>query len=189
MSESDQRYLLHVAAAAVRAEVEGRPRPSLDPQRWPDPTPRGAFVTIHHFGRLRGCIGTFRAVRPLPETVQEMAAAAVCDPRFVDDPLRPDELPDLDLDISLLSPLVRTNDPLSLQVGLHGIFFRRGESSGCYLPHVATEAGWDARTFLSHCCATKARTSPDAWREPDAEVYLFTTEAIHGRFCDAERGD
>ncbi len=138
---------------------------------------RGCFVTLHNHGELRGCIGQFQPSQSLLETVREMAiAAATQDNRFAVNPVRPEELPEIDIEISVLSPLVKTDDPLSLELGKHGIYIKKGWSSGCFLPQVAIETGWDKETFLGQCCAGKAGLPAEVWKEPDTEVYLFTAE-------------
>ena len=76
----------------------------------------------------------------------------------------------------MLSPLQETADPDKLTVGTHGIYIVRGPNSGCFLPEVATDQNWAAEQFLSHCCTGKAGLPPDAWRDADTKVYLFTSE-------------
>ena len=88
------------------------------------------------------------------------------------------ELQDVNVEISVLSPLERTNDPLSIELGVHGIYIRSGFSSGCFLPQVATETGWSKEEFLSNCASHKAGLPPDAWRDPDTEVLTFTAEVF-----------
>jgi uncharacterized protein len=78
----------------------------------------------------------------------------------------------------VLSPLERTTDPLSLRLGVDGIYIRRGYAAGCFLPQVATETGWTTEEFLSQCCSHKAGLPPDAWKDPKTEVYLFTAEVF-----------
>lgn len=178
LSDADRQYLLRIAACSVRAAAAGREPPAPPEYAWPDPTPRGVFVSLHRGPRLRGCIGTFAPAGPLPQTVRDIAVAAAEDPRFVRDPVSPAECGSLDIELSVISPLQRTGDPLSLQVGLHGVLIRAGGHSGCFLPQVAVEAGWNAEEFLSACCESKAHTGRDLWRDPDTEVYLFTTEVF-----------
>jgi len=185
MDEAVKRRLLNLARQTIEAEVSGRLPPPIDEASWPDLPHAGAFVTLRRAGRLRGCIGTFRPTGSLPRTVQEMAISACHDPRFVQEPITPEEVPRLDIEISVLSPLQRTCDPLSLEVGKHGIYIRRGHRAGCFLPQVATEMGWDKETFLSQCCAGKAGLPAEAWRDPDTEVYLFTTESFSEADVDA----
>jgi AmmeMemoRadiSam system protein A len=138
----------------------------------------GAFVTLKNAGRLRGCIGTFKSHGSVDVTVRDMAASVVHDPRFVSRPIGVGELPKLSVEVSVLTALVPTADPLSLVPGRDGIFIRRDLHTGCFLPQVATENNWDAREFLSRCCEMKATLSPDAWRDPETEVCLFQTESF-----------
>ncbi|MFP3938641.1 MAG: AmmeMemoRadiSam system protein A [Phycisphaerae bacterium] len=168
--------LLRLARKAVEAEVNGEPLPSDENPTGVLAEQRGVFVTLTNAGRLRGCIGTFRPTTPLAETVVEMASAATRDPRFTADPITPQELDRLTVQISVLSPLEKTDHPEQLEVGKHGIYVVRGMRSGCFLPEVATEMCWSAEEFLSYCCATKAGLPADAWQNKDTEVYLFTTE-------------
>ena len=111
-------------------------------------------------------------------------ASSTRDPRFLADPITPDELDKLHIEISVLSPLERTDDPLSLELGTHGIYIKHGCTSGCFLPQVATETGWDAEQFLSYCCSHKAGLALDAWKDPKTEVYLFTADIFEARFRD-----
>jgi AmmeMemoRadiSam system protein A len=181
LTGDQRRALLEIARQSVHAAIRGAGRTQLvdAPE---DPAlgqPRGAFVTLKTAGRLRGCIGQFTADGPLWQTIARMArAAAVEDPRFIHERLRSEELDRLDIEISVLSPLQRTDDPLSLELGTHGIYVRNGPWAGCFLPQVATETGWSKEEFLTHCCAGKAGLRPDAWRDPATEVYLFTAEII-----------
>ena len=141
---------------------------------------RGCFVTLKTAGELRGCIGTFVSDKPLIETAAQMAVAAVKDDyRFADNPIMPDELASLDIEVSVLSPLKLTADPLTLELGTHGIYITKGYQSGCFLPQVANETGWSKEQFLSYCCSHKAGLSPDAWKQKDTKVYLFTAEIIN----------
>ncbi|MBN2582097.1 MAG: AmmeMemoRadiSam system protein A [Planctomycetes bacterium] len=179
LSHEQRQALMRIARQSVEAAVGGQ-----RPQRVTMDDPQlaehcGAFVTFKTRGRLRGCIGQFIADRPLYEVVQKMAiAAATEDPRFLDDRIQPGEVAALEIEISVLSPLKRTSDPLSLELGKHGIYVRKGYRAGCFLPQVATETGWSKEEFLSQCCGGKAGLAPDAWRDPATEVYLFTAEII-----------
>jgi len=176
----DQRQvLLDIARDAVAAAVRGETPPEVAADDQQLNATCGAFVTLKSAGRLRGCIGRFTSDLPLLQTVQQMAAASATeDPRFLDNRIRPDEVPDLEIEISVLSPLKRTDDPLSLELGKHGIYIKRGLRAGCFLPQVATETGWSAFEFLSQCCRGKAGLEPQAWRDPETEVHLFTAEII-----------
>jgi len=83
-----------------------------------------------------------------------------------------------------LSPLKKTDEPLSLRLGTDGIYIKKGLASGCFLPQVADETGWSKEEFLSYCCSHKAGLEPDAWREAETEVYLFTAEIFSAAFRD-----
>ncbi len=133
----------------------------------------GAFVSLHKHGRLRGCIGHFGEDVPLHEIVAEMArAAAFEDPRFM--PVTADELSDIDIEISVLTPMRRIQSLDEFELHRHGIYIRRGYRSGTFLPQVADEVNWTKEEFVSHCAQDKAGIGWDGWR--DAELYVY--EAI-----------
>ncbi|HUS90917.1 MAG TPA: AmmeMemoRadiSam system protein A [Phycisphaerae bacterium] len=176
ISAEDRSRLVALAREAVEAKVSGKPLPRPDRLDGLLGEVRGCFVTLTNQGRLRGCIGTFSPTQPLGRMLVEMAAAAARDPRFVTNPITPDEVGQLDVQVSVLSPLEETKDPEGLQVGTHGIYVTNGYRSGCFLPEVATDQGWNAAEFLSCCCEHKAGLPPDAWRMLDTKVYLFTSE-------------
>lgn len=133
----------------------------------------GAFVSLHKRGRLRGCIGHFGEDTPLHEIVTAMArAAAFEDPRFP--PVTRDELDDLDIEISVLTPMRRIQSLDEFELHRHGIYIRKGYRSGTYLPQVADEVNWTKEEFVSHCSQDKAGLGWDGWK--DAELYVY--EAI-----------
>jgi len=183
MNDDQKKTLLKVARDTVQAVITAGtlPEPHSD-----DPVLNehcGCFVTLKNNEQLRGCIGQFIADRPLIEMVSAMAkSSATGDPRFFADPITAEELDQLDIEISVLSPLKKTGDPLSLRLGTDGIYIKRGGFSGCFLPQVATETGWSKEEFLSYCCAHKAGLAPDAWKDKNTEVYLFTAEIFGALF-------
>jgi AmmeMemoRadiSam system protein B/AmmeMemoRadiSam system protein A len=137
----------------------------------------GAFVTLHKHGQLRGCIGNLIGQKPLYLTIRDMAVeAAVGDPRFP--PLSLSELNDVDIEISVLSPMKKIRDPDNIIMETHGVLVRKGFRSGVFLPQVATETGWSKEEFLSHLCSRKAGLSPSAWKDKDTEVYIFTASVF-----------
>ena len=176
LSAEDRAALVSLARRAVEAEVTGRPRPKVEDVAGVLGERRGCFVTLTNRGRLRGCIGTFQPQKELAATIVEMGAAAARDPRFYMDRITPQELTELTVEISVLSPLTETDEPGKLEVGTHGIYVVCGSASGCFLPEVATDQGWNAEEFLSTCCAHKAGLPRDAWKAPGTKVYLFTSE-------------
>jgi AmmeMemoRadiSam system protein A len=188
MNEEQKKILLKVAKDTVTAAVSRKPvyEPDTDD---PDLLAEvGCFVTLKNGEELRGCIGQFTADRPLIEMVAQMAvSSSTHDSRFFGNRITVEELPRLDIEISVLSPMVKTDDPLSLRLGVDGIYIVKGRRSGCFLPQVATETGWDEVDFLSYCCAHKAGLAPDAWRnDPAVEVYLFTAEVFGAHWQDIE---
>jgi len=185
MNDAQKQTLLKTARDTVEAVITKGPIPKPESDDPELNAPCGCFVTLKNQGRLRGCIGQFISDRPLIELVVEMAkASATGDPRFLGDPITASELEQLDVEISVLSPLRRTDEPLSLRLGVDGIYIKKGFTSGCFLPQVATEAGWSREEFLSYCCAHKSGLAADAWRDPETEVYLFTAEVFGSEFKD-----
>jgi AmmeMemoRadiSam system protein A len=139
----------------------------------------GCFVTLKRGGRLRGCMGTFKPLGTLVQTVDRVTRMSCSDdPRFVDHRIGPDELDDIHIEVSVLDEPRRTDDPAGLVVGKHGIWIRRGSASGCLLPQVAVERGWSAEEFLTQCCVLKAGLPADAWKDPQTETCLFGADIV-----------
>ena len=132
----------------------------------------GAFVSLYKGDELRGCIGTCFPTRPLYETVVEMTEAAASRDRRVP-PISANELPHIRIDVSVLSPLQLVDNPLSLQVGKHGLHVACGEKRGVLLPQVATQYGWDMETFLCQTCL-KAGLPKNGWKWPETKIMGFT---------------
>lgn len=132
----------------------------------------GVFVSVYINNKLRGCIGGFAQSQTLNDLVQKMAVSASCDRRFHS--VQPDELADMELEISVLSPLKEINSKEEIQLGKHGIFIRKGLDTGTFLPQVAVKTGWDVDQFLGHCSRDKVRIGWDGWKTAE----LFTYEAI-----------
>lgn len=137
---------------------------------------RGVFVTLKKHGELRGCIGTIIPTQSLKEGLKEMAiAAATRDPRFY--PVTYDELKDIEIEISILSPLIPVNDISEIVVGRDGLVLKKGFYSGVLLPQVPVEYGWDKDTYLRHLCL-KAGLPPGSHLSPDAKLFRFTAEVF-----------
>ena len=175
-TDAEKKTLHEIARSAIAARVAGKPLPPLPPLSPALQEKRGAFVTLHLDHQLRGCIGTIEPIKPLAEVVQEMAvAAAFQDPRFP--PLSAKELDRIDLEISVLTPLVPVSRIEEIEVGKHGLLIERGFRRGLLLPQVATEYHWDRQTFLEHTCL-KAGLPPDAWRDAQTRIYRFSAEVF-----------
>lgn len=179
MTDEQKQLLLKAAKDNVAAAIKGT-RVAMPQTSDPALLAHcGCFVTLKNGEELRGCIGNFTSDKPLIELVGEMAvASATQDSRFFHDPITAKELDELAVEISVLSPLKKTADPLSLRLGVDGIYIQRGRNAGVFLPQVATETGWTKEQFLSYCCSHKAGLMPDAWKDPKTEVYLFTADVF-----------
>ena len=143
----------------------------------------GVFVTFWRGSTLRGCVGTFEYTTDVVTATADITRASLGDHRFRNNPIQAGELEQLTIEISILTPPMRTDDPLSLIPGRHGILIRHTGRSGCFLPKVATERGWSARAFLENCCTMKAGLPADAWRAADAEVMIFESESFSESGC------
>ena len=176
LNQDEKKALLTIARCALERAVIGTQKeiphydmPVLDEKR-------GVFVTIHNRGELRGCIGYVVGKRPLKETVEEMAqAAALRDSRFK--PVTASELSEIDLEISVLSPLREIKDVNEIEVGTHGLMIRAGMYSGLLLPQVAVEHNWDRETFLEYTCM-KAGLYKDAWKDENVSLSVFSAQVF-----------
>jgi AmmeMemoRadiSam system protein A len=171
-SDEDKRFLKDLVILSITARLTGQ-GPETPPEPESDLLGRelGAFVTLKRHGQLRGCIGNIIGQGPLFRTVWNMArAAAFEDPRFPQ--LTQAELADLEIEISILGPVVPCPDPELIEVGRHGLIMRQGNRQGLLLPQVPLEWGWDRAQFLAQTCR-KSGLAPLAWRDPSTEIYWF----------------
>jgi MEMO1 family protein len=174
LSPEEKETLRTIALQAIRSKCLNQPLPEFPALTSKLNEPWGAFVCLHKGKDLRGCIGMIEGFGPLYETVKNMAIqAAFADPRF--SPLNPGELDDLELEISVLTPLERIKDPSQIEIGKHGLLIRKKSYSGLLLPQVATEQGWDRFQFLEATCR-KASLPPVAWKDKDAKLYVFSAD-------------
>jgi len=176
LNAAQQRRLLDLARRTIEEYVRTGRR--LDVAET-DPAllrPTAAFVTLKEGGQLRGCIGSLEPSQPLAESVRDRAIMAVAhDSRFA--PVRAEELPNLDIEISVLSPLRRVASADDIDISKHGVVVRSSGRSGVFLPQVAAETGWSRDELLSHLCQDKAGLSADAWKQ-GAALYVFTVQAF-----------
>jgi len=174
LNEHEKKTLHQIAKTVIENKAKGEPVPEFKVDAPILKENRGAFVTIQKKGQLRGCIGYIEGRGPLYQTVEEMAeAAAFRDPRFT--PVTEKELADLNIEISVLTPLKKITDVNEIEVGKHGIYIKKGWNSGLLLPQVATEYGWDRQTFLEHTCL-KAGLPTNAWKDKNTEIYIFSAD-------------
>ncbi|MDP2831279.1 MAG: AmmeMemoRadiSam system protein B [Candidatus Omnitrophota bacterium] len=145
----------------------------------------GAFVTLKQHDDLRGCIGNIIGSQPLYLTVRDMAIeAAVDDPRF--QALSLSELKDVQIEISVLSPLEKVLSAEKIELGKHGVLVRRGNQSGVFLPQVAAETGWSKEEFLNNLCSQKAGLPANAWKDKDTQLYIFSAEVFSEKGAEKE---
>jgi MEMO1 family protein len=169
----EQTLLLELARNALASALKGFHK-KLNRESLPSAMlqPFGAYVTLNKNGHLRGCIGLTSTEKPLYKTVQEMSmAAAFEDPRFHS--LSKNELDEIDIEISVLSPLEKIKDWTQIELGKQGILIQKNGHTGLFLPQVATEMGWTLEEFLGHCAKDKAGLEWDDWKT--SEIYCFNT--------------
>jgi AmmeMemoRadiSam system protein A len=175
LSETDRQSLLDLARRAIAEAVSLQKTAGGIPQNGVLVQSRGVFVTLHARGRLRGCIGVVDAVDPLSQSIARCAAgAALHDPRF--SPVRPEELPELQIEISLLSPLEPIL-PEDIEIGKHGLLISQGPKRGLLLPQVAVEHKLSRDQFLEETCR-KAGLNATAWQEPETRILGFTCDVF-----------
>lgn len=174
LNPADKQLLLRIARGAIEWALfnpSAAPRPLTI--QIPDSLQRvcGCFVTLWLEGRLRGCIGSVYGAEPLYLEVSQVACkAAFSDPRFP--PLAVEELPGVEIEVSLLSPPCRIKTPQELVLGRHGVILRQASCSALFLPEVAPENSWDIDNLLKHL-AIKAGLETIDWQR--AELYSFET--------------
>ena len=180
LTAEEKKFLLHIAREAITAALSRLSQNDYATQSSLTPAlliKAGAFVTLEIHHRLRGCVGLIESEKPLYETVSEAAvSAALYDSRFP--PLTIPELSEIEIEISVLSPMEKMNSADMLEVGRHGLLMVSGRNHGLLLPQVAAEYRWDNATFLEQTCA-KAGLVKDAWKWPQTEIYLFTANVFN----------
>lgn len=181
LTRNERKELLAIAReAAVRAVRHQEWR--IDAPRGALEKPGGAFVTLRKHGELRGCIGYIESKEPLAEVVAEVAVkAALEDPRFP--PVTEDELAEIAVEVSVLSPMRRVAEIEEIRVGEHGLLLERGWNRGLLLPQVASEYHWDRKQFLEQT-ARKAGLPADAWRDPQTKLFCFSAEVFDEEHAD-----
>ena len=176
LRNDEKAQLLRIARQSIEAAVLGKSMPQLEVDSPLLNQKMGAFVTLTEAGELRGCIGHIVGTQALYKTVSEMAvAAATEDPRFA--PLAPEELKQIAIEISVLTPLKRITDANEIVIGRDGIYLEKGYSRGLLLPQVATEYNWDRYQFLDHTCL-KAGLEPGSWRQ-GANIQTFSAQVFN----------
>jgi AmmeMemoRadiSam system protein A len=176
-SAGQSDVLLDAAREAIRGALRGQRPSSTCDSADPDLNqPAGCFVSLHDFdGKLRGCVGRMESVEPLLAAVRASALSVLHDPRFEEEPVTLEELPRLELELSILSPMRPVTDMLSFDLLNDGIYLTIGRRSGLFLPQVARQTGWSREQLLSRLSSEKLGMPPDAWRLPEARLAIFST--------------
>jgi AmmeMemoRadiSam system protein A len=179
LSSCHQETLLLIARTTLEQHLKGE-TPIVSPPEYvelqvPD---HGVFVSLHRKEQLRGCLGCFSAPGPLWQTVMEFSMASASDSRFVYDPVTFGELCQLQIEISVLSPLRRIKDYKEAILGEHGIVVEKGAMRGVFLPQVATETGWTLEEFWSQCCSLKTGLGPDAYKDSSVVLSIFDAQVF-----------
>lgn len=187
LSEEEQQLLLRIAQDSLEAYAEEQRRVEIEDYPLTPFLRRkcGAFVTLHKKGRLRGCIGYTKSLVPIAQTVAENAVnAGFSDPRFP--PVAPNELADIDIEISALlpgeeegSPFIAVKDVSEIRIGRDGLYLEHagGRGAGLLLPQVPVEQGWDLDAYLKGICM-KAGAPDDAWRATSSNLYRFRAQVF-----------
>lgn len=177
LSDNEKTVLLKLARSALESCLDGRSIPQCRIAHKALLESKGAFVSLHSGEELRGCIGQLFPDRELYRIVQYCAvSAALEDTRFL--PVAKEELQDLNIEISVLTPFRRIEKKIDvIEVGKHGLYITRGLSRGLLLPQVATQYGWDRIAFLRHTCR-KAGLPDPAWQDSQTVIHTFEAEVF-----------
>ncbi len=168
--------LLRFVREVIDRHLRGQPLTDDEIATVQDHAHHGVFITLRRHKQLRGCIGTFTPRAGFARTLADIAIASTRDPRFAESPVAISELADLRIELSILSPLVRVTDLRGFVRGVHGIHLRINGKTGCFLPEVGLDLGWDTETFLSELCRRKLALHPHAWRDASVEMSIFTVQ-------------
>jgi AmmeMemoRadiSam system protein A len=174
LNESDKIALLALARTTLESCLNHNPMPELDEANSALREKKGAFVSLHRGDDLRGCIGQLYPDQELYKVVRHCAlSAALEDFRFM--PVTKDELKELSIEISVLSPFRKIGRIEEIEVGRHGLYMVHGPKRGLLLPQVAVEYGWERETFLEQTCR-KSGLTESAWQDPKTSIFIFEAD-------------
>ncbi|ACS78321.1 AmmeMemoRadiSam system protein A [Maridesulfovibrio salexigens] len=176
LTQEEKKYLKALVRKSILCRLNKQEEPIPEPVTEHLSENYGAFVTLNKNGHLRGCIGNVQGTGPLYKTIWKMArAAAFEDPRFP--PLNESEFKEIEIEISILSPIDVCEDPEQVIIGRHGLIMQRGMQSGLLLPQVAVDWKWNREEFLAQTCH-KAGMEADAWKDPETNIFWFEAEVF-----------
>jgi len=177
LSDANQKTLLNWSQKVLTSYVSNQ---KIPPDPSPDPVfdqKRGVFVTLHQNGQLRGCIGNFQPDQSIWQQVADMTiSSAAKDPRFP--VVSPQELNQINIEISILSPLKQISSWKDIDLPRHGVYLDYQGRTGTFLPQVAEETGWSKKEFLSQLCTQKMGLSSDCYRKSDMKIFVYTAQVF-----------
>ncbi len=177
LSKEQQDSLLRIARESLKSHLEGKGIPKYEISDPALEEKLGVFVTLNKNKQLRGCMGNFSPQTPLWQTIQkQIIISATEDPRFP--PIKLEEMEEIEIEISVLSEPEKIDDWRKIELGKHGVILKTGSQGGTFLPQVATDTGWDLETFLSQLCSQKAGLAPDCYKNPEAEIFVYTAQVF-----------
>jgi AmmeMemoRadiSam system protein A len=180
-----RQSLLAAAAKVVIARLTGQSAP-ITSDLPNDPAllqPAGCFVSLHSSltHQLRGCIGIVENPKPLRDVVIQAAEGVLKDYRFAKQPVTAGEIDQLDLEVTVLGPLIPAISPLHFDPQIHGIYLTVLGHAGLFLPQVARETGWSKEQLLTRLSFEKLGLAPESWKHPSASLRTFTADVIGPR--------
>jgi AmmeMemoRadiSam system protein A len=183
MKSEDKKYLLDLARSSIEHFLNNKKKLSVSKPDSEDlNAERAVFVTLNIHDELRGCIGHMQPRFPLYRAVSEMAVeAAFGDPRFPSVSSN-EELKNITIEISVLSPMQKIADYKQIRLGKDGVWIQKGIRSGVFLPQVAEDTGWDLETFLGNLCAHKAGLAYEEYKNPATDIFIFQVEKFSDNF-------
>lgn len=175
LDDQAQKEATKIARTTLAEYINNRQKVPITSQNQVLSQSLGAFVTLRKDGQLRGCIGKFEPSEPLYQVIQEMTiAAATEDVRFP--PVRAEELSEIKIEISVMSPKKRISSWKEVKLGKHGVVIQKDGRGGTFLPQVAKDTGWTLEEFLGQLCSQKAGLSPDCYKDPTTAIYTFEAQ-------------
>jgi AmmeMemoRadiSam system protein A len=176
LNVEEKRALLDLARKTLESYLTNKTTPRCQLVSGALAERKGAFVTLHNGAELRGCIGQLSPETGLNQVVQHcVISAAVEDTRFL--PVTKEELAELTIEISVLTPFRRIQQIEEIEIGRHGLYIVQGYFRGLLLPQVASEYGWDRTTFLKQACR-KSGLPESAWQDPRTAIHIFEAEVF-----------
>lgn len=172
LTDQEKREALMVARETLKSFLKDGVVPNISISSDKLKETLGVFVTLNKNGQLRGCIGQFTSAEPLWQVIQSKAVlAATADSRFI--AVTEGELDDITVEISVISPMRKIFSADEIEMGKHGVYIRKGDKAGTYLPHVAKQFQYNKTAFLDSLAESKVGIDKDSWRDGSAELYVY----------------